>query len=99
LKYTDKPYQHELSKGQLASVVTGWQDGIKLLRKIISMRQRAIAFNAITHNGSGTGQYFEFLPYSQEERCFEKLGFSVFQSNPEITSDTQGQLGSLILEL
>ncbi|MCJ7536569.1 MAG: hypothetical protein MUO57_13655 [Anaerolineales bacterium] len=87
MKYTDKQYLHELSKGQLASVVTGWQDGIKLLRKIISLSQRAIAFNAITHNGPGAGQYFEFLPYSQEERCFEKLGFSVCQSNPEITSE------------
>ena len=87
LKDSGKGYLHELSGEQLASVVAGWQDGIKLLRAILPLRRRSIAYNVIVHNGPGAGLYFEFLPYTQEEGGFEKLGLSVCQSNPAKASE------------
>lgn len=96
LKDTDKAYLHELSNHQIASIVAGWQDGIKLLRGILPAKQRAIAYNVVTHNGPGAGLYFEFLPYSQEEGGFEKLGLSVCQSNPTLACE---QLKELVDEV
>jgi galactose-1-phosphate uridylyltransferase len=87
VKDTDKSYLHELSSDQLKSVAAGWQDGIKLLRAVLPLRHRAIAYNVLTHNGPGAGLYFEFLPYTQEEGGFEKLGLSVCQSNPTKASE------------
>jgi hypothetical protein len=51
------------------------------------MKKRAIEYNVITHNGPDAGLYFEFLPYSQEEGGFEKLGLSVCQSNPDAAAE------------
>lgn len=82
VKETNKGYLHELSHEQLESVAAGWQDGIKLLTKILSLKGRAVAYNVLTHNGPGAGLYFEFLPFTQEDGGYEKLGLSVCQSNP-----------------
>jgi hypothetical protein len=43
---------------------------------------REAAYNIITHNGSGSGLYFEFLPYTQELGGFEHLGLYLCQGNP-----------------
>ena len=82
VKDTEKGYLHEMSSDQLGSIAAGWQDGINLLRAILPLRGRAIAYNVLTHNGPGSGLYFEFLPYTQEEGGYEKLGLSVSQANP-----------------
>lgn len=87
VKDTAKGYLHEMSSDQLGSIAAGWQDGIKLLRGILPLRRRAIAYNVLTHNGPGSGLYFEFYPYTQEEGGFEKLGLSVCQSNPRKASE------------
>jgi hypothetical protein len=88
LKDTGKSYLHELSRQQLVSIAEGWQVGIQLLHAILPTRRRNIAYNVLTHNGPGAGLYFEFLPYTQEEGGFEKLGLSVCQSNPQQASQT-----------
>jgi galactose-1-phosphate uridylyltransferase len=87
IKDTAKGYLHEMTSDQLVSIAAGWQDGIKLLRGILPLRRRAIAYNVLTHNGPGAGLYFEFYPYTQEEGGFEKLGLSVCQSNPGKASE------------
>ncbi|MFL7891333.1 MAG: hypothetical protein AB8I56_04645 [Anaerolineales bacterium] len=92
LKDTHKAYLHELSSHEIASITAGWQDGIKLLRAILPVKRRPIAFNVVIHNGPGAGLYFEFLPYSQEEGGFEKLGLSVCQSNPALACDQLKEL-------
>ena len=88
LKDTGKSYLHELSRQQLVSIAEGWQVGIQLLRAVLATRRRNIAYNVLTHNGPGAGLYFEFLPYTQEEGGFEKLGLSVCQSNPQQANQT-----------
>jgi galactose-1-phosphate uridylyltransferase len=87
LKDTEKRYLHELSRKDKASLVQGWHDAIRLIHHIMPMINRAIAYNVITHNGPGAGLYFEFLPHSQEEGGFEKLGLSVCQSNPDAAAN------------
>jgi galactose-1-phosphate uridylyltransferase len=92
VKDTEKSYLHELSYGQLESVVAGWQDGIKLQKTILSLKGRPIAYNVLTHNGPGAGLYFEFLPFTQEDGGYEKLGLSVCQSNPFEASELLKQV-------
>ncbi len=78
-----KIYLHELSEQALLDIARGWQDAIRLMRWVMPRINREIAYNVITHNGPESGLYFEFLPYTQENGCFEHMGLIICQSSPQ----------------
>jgi galactose-1-phosphate uridylyltransferase len=74
---------HELSEAELGEVARGWHEASRALHALMPGMGREVAYNVITHSGSGTGLYFEFLPYTQEDGGLEKLGLFVCQERPE----------------
>jgi len=87
LKGTKKSYLHQLDEGELMAVSRGWTDGTRVIRKLMPELERDIAYNVVTHNGEGSGLYFEFLPYTQETGGFEQLGLAVCQADPLRTAE------------
>jgi len=87
LKDTKKSYLHQLDDSELLAVSWGWTDATRLIRKLMPDYDREIAYNVVAHNGPGSGLYFEFLPYTQEQGGFEQLGLSVCQADPLRTAD------------
>jgi galactose-1-phosphate uridylyltransferase len=87
-------YVHELEPDELQAVARGWQDGIRLIRRIMPAIRRETAYNVVVHNGAGAGLYFEFLPYTQETGGYEHLGLYVCQGNP---ADCAAALRSFLL--
>jgi galactose-1-phosphate uridylyltransferase len=82
VKDTGKRYLHELTEAEITAVADGWHDAIRAILWVMPNIGRETAYNVVTHNGSGAGLYFEFLPYTQETGGFEQLGLSVCQGNP-----------------
>lgn len=87
---TKKSYLHQLDQGELIAVSQGWKDAIRVLRKLMPENGREIAYNIVTNNGPGSGLYFEFLPYTQEQGGFEQLGLAICQADPYTTADQIG---------
>ena len=85
LKDDSKSHLFELSDKELADVADGWRDAIRVMLTIMPKIGKEKAYNVTTHNGEGSGIYFEFLPYTQEMGGFEHLGLYLCQGNP-ITS-------------
>jgi galactose-1-phosphate uridylyltransferase len=83
VKDAHKQHIFELGADEIRAVAEGWHDAIRVIRMIMPEIGKDIAYNVITHNGSGAGLYFEFLPYTQESGGFEYLGLFVCQANPE----------------
>jgi len=83
LKDTSKKYLHELDQNELNSIVLGWKNASQIIRRLLPMMNKEVAYNIITHNGTGAGLYFEFLPYTQEQGGLEQLGLSICQVEPE----------------
>ncbi len=77
-----KVYLYQLELEERRDICRGWQDAIRLMRTIMPEMGRDVAYNVITHNGPGAGLYFEFLPYTQETGCFERMGLYVCQNEP-----------------
>ena len=86
LKDTARNHIFELTPEELRAVVTGWQDAISAIIKVMAEIGRELAYNVITHNGTGSGLYFEFLPYTQETGGFEQLGLVSCQSDPYLAA-------------
>jgi len=83
IKDSKKRYLHELDQSEMESIALGWKNASQAIRKLMPMMNKEIAFNVITHNGPGSGLYFEFLPYTQEQGGLEQLGLSICQMEPE----------------
>jgi hypothetical protein len=82
--YDQNPqYLHELIPEDTQQLADGFACGMALLRTIMHALKREFAFNAVFHTAAGGGLYVEFLPLTQEEGGFEKLGLSVCQSTPD----------------
>jgi galactose-1-phosphate uridylyltransferase len=87
LKDTIKSYLHQLDVSELIAVSRGWMDATHVFTKLMPDFDRDIAYNIVTHNGPGSGLYFEFLPYTQEQGGFEQLGLAVCHADPLRTAD------------
>ena len=85
IKDGSKSHLFELSHEELVAVADGWRDAIRIMLAIMPKIGKETAYNVTTHNGDGSGLYFEFLPYTQEMGGFEHLGLYLCQGNP-ITS-------------
>lgn len=83
----DKRHLYDLAGDELRMVAQGWQDASSALRSILPALHREVAFNVVAHNGPGSGLYFEFLPYTQEQGGLEQLGLSVCQTTPQLAAD------------
>jgi hypothetical protein len=66
----------------MMAVADGWHDAMRAMHIIMPGIGRETAYNVVTYNGPGTGLYFEFLPYTQENGDFEHLGLTVCQADP-----------------
>jgi len=62
--------------------------GMKLTLAGLRAAGREEAYNVVFHTGPGAGIYLEFLPLTQEEGGFEKLGLSACQSSPFAAAET-----------
>ena len=82
VKDTRKAYLHELELKELEAVAKGWKDATWAINQIMLKVGKEVNYSVITNNGLGTGLYFEFLPYTQEDGGFEHLGLSVCQAEP-----------------
>lgn len=90
----DKLHLFDLRADEMRAVAEGWQDASRAIRTILPELRREVAFNVVAHNGPGSGLYFEFLPYTQEQGGLEQLGLAVCQKTPEQTADQiRGKLG------
>jgi len=92
LKDTKKSYLHSLSEDELLAVADGWRDAIRIMISVMPKIGKEVAYNITTHNNSGCGLYFEFLPYTQEMGGFEHLGLYLCQSNPQECAQTSRDL-------
>jgi hypothetical protein len=86
IKDAGKAHLCQLVDSEIETVAEGWHDAIRAIRWIMPQIGKETAYNVITHNGSGAGLYFEFLPYTQETGGFEHLGLFVCQANPNDTA-------------
>jgi galactose-1-phosphate uridylyltransferase len=82
VKDTSKQHLYELTEAEIRAVAAGWRDATRAIHLIMPAIGREVAYNVLTHNGPGTGLYFEFLPYTQEDGGLEKLGLYVCQQDP-----------------
>lgn len=82
LKDTNKRFIHDMDQAEIRSIALGWKNASQVVRRLMPMINKEIAYNVITHNGPGAGLYFEFLPYTQEQGGLEQLGLSVCQMEP-----------------
>ncbi len=88
IKNTDKAYIHQLEEEEIKAVAEGWHDAMGAIIEVMNGMGKQPAFNVITHNGSGAGLYFEFLPYTQAMGGLEKLGFYICEAEPASVADT-----------
>jgi galactose-1-phosphate uridylyltransferase len=93
VRETDRRYLHELTPKEREAVAEGWGDALQAIHTLMPALGRELAYNVLTHNGSGAGLYFEFLPFTQENGGFERLGLSVCQASP---AEAAGQIRSLL---
>jgi galactose-1-phosphate uridylyltransferase len=82
VKDPEKKYLHEITQEENRAIAAGWQDAIRVILEVMPRIGREIAYNVTTHNGPGSGLYFEFLPYTQETGGYEHLGLTLCQGNP-----------------
>jgi len=92
LKDTTKSYLHDLTEDEIAATADGWHDAIKIMLDVMPAIGKEAAYNVTTHNGTGGGLYFEFLPYTQEMGGFEHLGLYLCQGNPEQSAQTAREI-------
>jgi galactose-1-phosphate uridylyltransferase len=92
LKDDSKSHLFELSPEEQRAVADGWQDAIRIMLTIMPNIGKETAYNVTTHNGDGSGLYFEFLPYTQEMGGFEHLGLYLCQGNPIASAQTAREI-------
>jgi galactose-1-phosphate uridylyltransferase len=86
VKDTGKAYLHELSTGEIEAVAHGWHDAARSYHDLMPRIDKEIAYNVLTHNGTGAGLYFEFLPYTQVLGGLERMGIYICTERPEIAA-------------
>jgi hypothetical protein len=67
-------------------VAHAWQDATRSYHNLMPRIDKEIAYNILTHNGSGAGLYFEFLPYTQTLGGLERMGLYICTELPEIAA-------------
>lgn len=80
VKDSQKDFIHELSMNEIDAVSAAWADAIAIIMEALPEMGREPAFNVITNTGSGI--YFEFLPFTQEFGGFEHIGLYMCQMTP-----------------
>lgn len=86
LKRSPVQYLHELSLNEKRSVVQGWKNAINAQKKVVDQLGLGYAYNVLLHHGPGAGVYLEFLPHTQTDGGFERMGLSVCQSKPQLAA-------------
>jgi galactose-1-phosphate uridylyltransferase len=86
LKDTQKEYLHELSAGEIEAVARGWHDATFSYHDLMPRIDREVAYNVLTHSGTGGGLYFEFLPYTQTLGGLERMGLYICTELPEVAA-------------
>lgn len=86
LKDTQKEYLHELSSGEIEAVAHGWHDATLSYHDLMPRIDKEVAYNVLTHSGSGGGLYFEFLPYTQTLGGLERMGLYICTELPEVAA-------------
>ena len=81
-----------VSHEEQRAVADGWRDAIRIMLTIMPKIGKETAYNVTTHNGDGSGLYFEFLPYTQEMGGFEHLGLYLCQGNPIASAQTAREI-------
>ena len=76
-----KDFLFELDESEILSVVRAWSDAVYAIMEIMPSIGREPAFNIISNTGSGV--FFEFLPYTQELGGFEHSGLYLCQMTPQ----------------
>lgn len=80
LKNQDVSFMHEMNHNEIKAVAKGWKEATNIINKIMPSLNKEVAYNIATHNTSGSGLYFEFLPFTQARGGLEHLGLSVCQA-------------------
>jgi galactose-1-phosphate uridylyltransferase len=89
---TRKEYLHQLDGDERRALARGWSEITRAFRMLMPRMGREFAYNALVHNGPGAGLYVEFLPYTQEDGGYERLGLWVCQESPERAATTLREL-------
>lgn len=92
VKDVRKSYLHQLTQAEIAAVARGWHDATWCYHHLMPRIGNEIAYNILTHNGPGTGLYFEFLPYTQTLGGLERMGLYICTELPEIAAERLGQI-------
>jgi len=92
LKDSEKSTLFELNEDEVSAIAEGWKDAIRIIRRVMPLIGREIAYNVVTHNDPSGGLYFEFLPYTQEMGGFEHLGLFLCQGNPFDSAEQTRQI-------
>jgi len=86
LKRGSVRYLHELSLEERRSVMHAWKQAIQSQKRVVDELGLGYAYNVLLHHGPGAGIYIEFLPHTQTDGGFERMGLSVCQSNPQLAA-------------
>jgi galactose-1-phosphate uridylyltransferase len=78
----DPSYLWETNSAEREDLARALAVGMQLTESGLRFLEREQAFNVAFHTGPGAGIYLEFLPRSQEEGGFERLGLSACQASP-----------------
>ncbi len=88
LEDTGPSHLFETGADQREDLANALALGMRLTRAGLRAAGREEAYNVVFHTGPGAGIYLEFLPLTQEEGGFEKLGLSACQSSPFAAAET-----------
>lgn len=92
VKDPSKSRLHHLTDQELAQLARGWHEAIRLIHLVMPTIHKDTAYNVTVHNGSETGLYCEFLPYTQATGGYEHLGLSLCHATPPNAAQTLREL-------
>lgn len=78
---------HNLSGTQIKDLGNAMAHAVLLMEKVLKWHRRDTAYNIVFHTSKTGGFYVEFLPFSQPEGGFEKMGISICQSSPQLAAE------------
>ena len=80
LKDFTKDYLYQLDLQEITDISQAWSDAVYAIHKLMISMGREPAFNIISN--TGTGVFFDFLPFTQEFGGFEHSGLFLCQMTP-----------------
>lgn len=87
LKDERKSYLHQMSDRETEDFARGWHEASRALHRVMPAMGRTVAFNITLSNGPGAGLYSEFLPATQVQGGFERLGVHISQAIPAAAAE------------